>query len=190
MIDRNRQIAVALVALAVLAMLWLVGNETSPLAGDGDAPATDASQPQAVFSHRNLPKDGTLPPVSIDPARPADRLAEYPADEILRDYQKDADLAALKYRDDYFIVEGVASGIRREGEDQVYLEIRTNEPALPLRANLQPRQICGPAGRVCEVEARATMVRRGQKVAVECSGGQLAEGKPLLEDCLIRGGAN
>lgn len=190
MTDRNRQIAVALVALAVLAMLWLVGNDTVPLSGDGEATTADASQAGAAFAHRNLPKDGTLPPISIDPARPADRLPEYPADEIVRDYQKDAHLAELKYRDAYFIVEGVASGIRREGETQVYLEIRTNEPALPVRANLQPQQICGPAGRVCEVEARATMVRRGQKVAVECTGGEAPEGRPMLDGCLIRGGAN
>ncbi|TWG88410.1 putative nucleic acid binding protein [Cupriavidus gilardii J11] len=190
MTDKIRQIAIALIALAVLAMLWLLGNDRNN-ADDGAAtPAGVALQTAPADAARGIPRNGTLDPVSIDPARPADRLPVYQAATILQDYRDDRDSADRRYRGAYFIVEGVASGIRREGEAQVYLDIRTSDPEQPVRANLLRRQICGPAGRVCEVEARATMVRRGQKVAVECTGAGIADSTPVLEGCLLRGGAN
>ncbi|QBY54782.1 OB-fold putative lipoprotein [Cupriavidus oxalaticus] len=192
MLNRTQQILVAIVAVAVLGMLWLAGNdrhEDAAAPADSATPA-QASAPVATASDvRGVPRDGTLDPVSIDPQRPADRLPQYQAGAILDDYRNDPKAADARYLNRYVIVEGVASGVRREGE-QVFVDIRTNDPAANVRALLLQRQICGPAGRVCEVEARATMVRRGQKVAVECNGAGVADGVPLLRDCLLRGGAN
>ncbi|MCY1244163.1 TRNA-anti-like protein [compost metagenome] len=192
MLNRTQQILIAIVAVAVLGMLWFAGNdrhEDAAVPADSAAPA-QASAPLAAASDvRGVPRDGTLDPVSIDPQRPADRLPQYQASAILDDYRNDSKAADARYLDHYVIVEGVASGVRREGE-QVFVDIRTSDPAASVRALLLQRQICGPAGRVCEVEARATMVRRGQKVAVECNGAGLADGVPLLRDCLLRGGAN
>jgi tRNA_anti-like len=190
MTDKTRQIAIALIALAVLAMLWLLGNDKNNADEGAAVPASEALQGASADAARGIPRNGTLDPISIDPARPADRLPVYQADTILQDYRDNRDSADQRYRGAYFIVEGVASGIRRDSETQVYLEIRTGDTAQPVRANLLQRQICGPAGRVCEVEARATMVRRGQKVAVECTGAGLADGTPVLDGCLLRGGAN
>lgn len=188
MTHKTRQIAIALIALAVLAMLWLLGNDQNNL---GDTPAPPAAETlSSASAARGIPRDGTLDPISIDPARPADRLSVYQAAAILQDYRDNPDSADQRYRGAYFIVEGVATGIRREGETQVYLDIRTNDPDQSVRANLLRRQICGPAGRVCEVEARATMVRRGQKVAVECTGAGITDATPVLDGCLLRGGAN
>jgi hypothetical protein len=192
MLNRTQQILIAIVAVAVLGMLWFAGNDRRD---DVGGPVPEA-QPEASAAAaapasdvRGVPRNGTLDPVSIDPQRPADRLPQLQADALLDDYRDHPKDADTRYLGQYLIVEGVASGIRREGE-QVFVDIRTNDPGVNVRALLLQRQICGPAGRVCEVEARATMVRRGQKVAVECNGAGLADGAPLLRDCLLRGGAN
>ncbi|MEC3767286.1 OB-fold putative lipoprotein [Cupriavidus sp. SS-3] len=193
MLNRTQQILVAIVAVAVLGMLWFAGNDRRDDVGGAvpDTPADAQAAASAVPASevRGVPRNGTLDPVSIDPQRPADRLPQLQADALLKAYRDNAAQADRNYLDQYLIVEGVASGIRREGE-QVFVDIRTNDPGANVRALLLPRQICGPAGRECEVEARATMVRRGQKVAVECNGAGLADGMPLLRDCLLRGGAN
>jgi len=200
MLSRTRQILIAIIAVVVLGMLWFVGNEAAiernaevaPYTGPGSAKATDPAAASEVVSNlpRGIPRDGTLDPISIDPARPADRLPVYQADTILNDYRDNTGAADDRYRGQYFIVEGVATGIRREGND-VVVEIRTNDYGSVVRGILLPQQICGPGTRACEVEARATMVRRGQKVAVECTGAGLLNGDtPLLADCLLRGGAN
>ncbi|MGT2459434.1 OB-fold putative lipoprotein [Cupriavidus basilensis] len=190
-LNRTQQILIAIVALAVLAMLWLTGNheeqQVEPAAGPV-AQASPASEPNS--GARGVPKNGTLDPISIDPKRTTDILPQYQADTLVDDYQEDAGAADGRYRGKYFIVEGVASGVRREANDSVFLDIRSNSPALVVRAKLLPIQICGPAGRTCEVEARGTMVRRGQKVAVECTGAGQVDGSPVLEGCLVRGGAN
>lgn len=189
MLSRIQQTLVAIVAVVVLGMLWFVGNDKTPtVATNTDAASAAPQEPASV--PRGIPHDGTLDPISIDAARPADRLPEYQADAILSDYRDNAGAADDRYLGQYFIVEGVASGIRREG-GSVFLEIRTNDPGHVVRGNLLEQQICGPAGRTCEVEARATMVRRGQKIAVECTGAGLTDGDtPLLSGCLLRGGAN
>ncbi|WP_354684741.1 OB-fold putative lipoprotein [Cupriavidus necator] len=198
MLNRTQQILVAIVAVAVLGMLWFAGNDRRDDVGGpepaapADASAAEpapASAPAPASVARGVPHDGTLEPISIDPDRPADRLPQIQASAMLDDYRNSPDAANERYVGKYLIVEGVASGIRREG-DQVFVDIRTNDPGVNVRALLLQRQICGPAGRVCEVEARATMVRRGQKVALECNGAGLADGTPLLRDCLLRGGAN
>ncbi|SPA47503.1 OB-fold putative lipoprotein [Cupriavidus taiwanensis] len=193
MLNRTQQILVAIVAVAVLGMLWFAGNDRRDDVGGAvpDTPTDAQAAASAVPASevRGVPRNGTLDPVSIDPQRPADRLPQLQADALLKAYRDNAAQADRNYLDQYLIVEGVASGIRREGE-QVFVDIRTNDPGANVRALLLPRQICGPAGRECEVEARATMVRRGQKVAVECNGAGLADGMPLLRDCLLRGGAN
>lgn len=192
MLNRTQQILVAIVAVAVLGMLWFAGNDRRDDVG-GAEPEAQAEASAAVSASasdvRGVPHDGTLEPISIDPERPADRLPQYQASTMQDDYRANPKAADERYVGQYLIVEGVASGIRREG-DQVIVDIRTNDPGVNVRALLLPRQICGPAGRVCEVEARATMVRRGQKVALECNGAGLADGSPLLRDCLLRGGAN
>ncbi|CAJ91247.1 tRNA-anti-like [Cupriavidus necator] len=189
MLNRTQQILVAIVAVAVLGMLWFAGNDRRDDVGDAapEAQAEASAVPASVV--RGIPRDGTLDPISIDPERPADRLPQLQADTLLNDYRDNPKEADTRYLGQYLIVEGVASGIRRE-RDQVFVDIRTNDPGVNVRALLLQRQICGPAGRVCEVEARATMVRRGQKVALECNGAGLADGAPLLRDCLLRGGAN
>lgn len=188
MLNRTQQILIAIVALAVLGMLWFAGNDRGR---EQAAPAGLAQQAQQAASEvRGLPRNGTLDPVSIDPQRPGNPLPQYQADAILDDYRDNQGAADDRYRGQYFIVEGIASGVRRGAGDSVFLEIRTNDPDVAVRANLLRRQICGPAGRVCEVEARATMVRRGQKVAVECNGAGIDNGVPVLTDCLLRGGAN
>ncbi|SOZ34123.1 OB-fold putative lipoprotein [Cupriavidus neocaledonicus] len=193
MLNRTQQILIAIVAVAVLGMLWFAGNDRRDDVGGAvpDAPADAQAAASAVPASgvRGVPRNGTLDPVSIDPQRPADRLPQLQADALLKAYRDNAAQADRDYLNQYLIVEGVASGIRREGE-QVFVDIRTNDPGANVRALLLARQICGPAGRECEVEARATMVRRGQKVAVECNGAGLADGMPLLRDCLLRGGAN
>ncbi|QEZ48340.1 OB-fold putative lipoprotein [Cupriavidus oxalaticus] len=190
MLNRTQQILIAIVAVAVLGMLWFAGNDRHDDAAMSPAGAGEQAAGAVPASEvRGVPRNGTLDPVSIDPQRPADRLPQYQANAILDDYRNDPRAADARYLDRYVIVEGVASGVRREGE-QVFVDIRTSDPAANVRALLLQRQICGPAGRVCEVEARATMVRRGQKVAVECNGAGLADGVPLLRDCLLRGGAN
>ncbi|SPA36181.1 conserved hypothetical protein [Cupriavidus taiwanensis] len=193
MLNRTQQILVAIVAVAVLGMLWFAGNDRRDDVGGAvpDTPADAQAEASAVPASevRGVPRNGTLDPVSIDPQRAADRLPQLQADALLKAYRDNAAQADRNYLNQYLIVEGVASGIRREGE-QVFVDIRTNDPGANVRALLLPRQICGPAGRECEVEARATMVRRGQKVAVECNGAGLADGMPLLRDCLLRGGAN
>ncbi|CAM3334866.1 OB-fold putative lipoprotein [Cupriavidus taiwanensis] len=197
MLNRTQQILIAIVAVAVLGMLWFAGNDRRDDVGGAvpdapaDAPADAQSAASAVPASevRGVPRNGTLDPVSIDPQRSADRLPQLQADALLKAYRDNAAQADRDYLNQYLIVEGVASGIRREGE-QVFVDIRTNDPGANVRALLLPRQICGPAGRECEVEARATMVRRGQKVALECNGAGLADGMPLLRDCLLRGGAN
>lgn len=186
MLSRTRQTLIAIVALVVLGLLWFVGNEKHETAPIDTAAVAD--QPASL--PRGIPRNGTLDPISIDPNRPADPLPQYQADGLADDYRADATAADDRYRGRYFIVEGVASGIRRDN-DSVFLEIRTDNPNQIVRAALLRQQICGPGTRACEVEARATMVRRGQKVAVECTGaGQGDGGTPLLADCLIRGGAN
>lgn len=196
MLNRTQQILIAIVAVAVLGMLWFAGNDRRDDVGGAMSDAPDApADAQAAASAvppsevRGVPRNGTLDPVSIDPQRPADRLPQLQADALLNAYRDNPGKADRDYLNQYLIVEGVASGIRRDGE-QVFVDIRTNDPGANVRALLLPRQICGPAGRECEVEARATMVRRGQKVAVECNGAGLADGTPLLRDCLLRGGAN
>ncbi|WP_265922633.1 OB-fold putative lipoprotein [Cupriavidus nantongensis] len=196
MLNRTQQILIAIVAVAVLGMLWFAGNDRRDDVGGAmsdapDAPADAQAAASAVPASevRGVPRNGTLDPVSIDPQRPADRLPQLQADALLNAYRDNPGKADRDYLNQYLIVEGVASGIRRDGE-QVFVDIRTNDPGANVRALLLPRQICGPAGRECEVEARATMVRRGQKVAVECNGAGLADGMPLLRDCLLRGGAN
>ncbi|ABF10479.1 putative nucleic acid binding protein [Cupriavidus metallidurans] len=188
MLSRLQQSLIAVVAVVVLGLLWFVGNDKGDVV-PVETGAAPSSQPASI--PRGIPRNGTLDPISIDPERPADVLPQYQADGLFADYRDNAGEADDRYRGKYFIVEGVASGIRRDDGNNVFLEIRTSNPGELVRANLLRRQICGPAGRVCEVEARATMVRRGQKVAVECTGaGQGEGGVPLLNDCLIRGGAN
>ncbi|SOZ13460.1 conserved hypothetical protein [Cupriavidus taiwanensis] len=192
MLNRTQQILIAIVAVAVLGMLWFAGNDRRDDVGGAVPDAQTGAQadaPSAASEVRGVPRNGTLDPVSIDPQRPADRLPQLQADALLTAYRDNPGQADRDYLNQYLIVEGVASGIRRDG-DQVFVELRTNDPGANVRALLLPRQICGPAGRECEVEARATMVRRGQKVAVECNGAGLADGMPLLRDCLLRGGAN
>ncbi|WP_420995145.1 OB-fold putative lipoprotein [Cupriavidus sp. 30B13] len=196
MLNRTQKTLIGVVAVAVLAMLWLTGNHEQQLlepsaadtAADASAAAAAAAEPASMA--RGVPRNGTLDPISIDPARSTDVLPQYQADTLVDDYQDNPGAADDRYRGQYFIVEGVASGVRREGGDNVFLDIRSNSPALVVRARLLPQQICGPAGRTCEVEARATMVRRGQKVAVECTGAGQLDGSPILEGCLVRGGAN
>ncbi|WP_455285117.1 OB-fold putative lipoprotein [Cupriavidus necator] len=193
MLNRTQQILIAIVAVAVLGMLWFAGNDRRDDVGGAEPDAAAQAQAEAsavpASDVRGVPRDGTLDPISIDPERPANRLPQYQASTMLDDYRDNPKVADERYVGQYLIVEGVASGIRRES-DQVFVDIRTNDPGVNVRALLLPRQICGPAGRVCEVEARATMVRRGQKVALECNGAGLADGAPLLRDCLLRGGAN
>jgi len=187
--SRFRQTLLIIVFVAIIGILWFVGNDTGEIVPTGPAP-TETAEVAPASVPRGIPHDGTLDPISIDENRPADRLPEYAAAAMLNDYRDNSGAADDRYRGKYFIVEGVASGIRREGAE-VFLEIRTDAPGQVVRAVLLPEQICGPAGRRCEVEARATMVRRGQKVAVECTGAGLAEGgTPLLNECLVRGGAN
>ncbi|MGO4575401.1 hypothetical protein AB4Z48_05075 [Cupriavidus sp. 2TAF22] len=198
MLNRTQKILIAVVALAVLGMLWLTGNHEQQMlepAAEQAAPAVAAADASAAAAEaasiaRGVPRNGTLDPISIDPQRSTDILPQYQADKMVDDYQENAGAADGRYRGQYFIVEGVASGVRRESGDTVFLDIRSNSPTLVVRAKLLPQQICGPAGRVCGVEARATMVRRGQKVAVECTGAGQVEGSPVLDDCLVRGGAN
>lgn len=189
MMNRTQQILIAVVAVAVLGMLWFAGNDTGQIQEPATADTAAATGP-AASDVRGVPRNGTLDPVSIDPDRPADQLPQYQADTLLTDYRDNPGAADDQYLGKYIIVEGVASGVRRGEADNVFVDIRTNEPNVVVRAQLLRRQICGPAGRVCEVEARATMVRRGQKVAVECNGAGLSDGMPLLSDCLLRGGAN
>lgn len=190
MTDKTRQIAIALILLAVIAMLWLVGNDQNHAGDTAPSSIADASQVQSASTAGGIYRGGTLEPYSIDPTRSTDRLPVYQAAAILQDYREDRDSADRRYRGAYFIVEGVASGIRREGDTRVYLDIRTSDPNRSVRANLLERQNCGAARPVCEVEARATMVRRGQKVAVECTGGGIVDSTPVLDGCLLRGGAN
>ncbi|WP_454732422.1 MULTISPECIES: OB-fold putative lipoprotein [Cupriavidus] len=195
MLNRTQKTLIGVVAVAVLAMLWLTGNheqqQLEPAAADAAADASAAAAAtEAASGARGVPRNGTLDPISIDPARSTDVLPQYQADTLVDDYQDNPGAANDRYRDQYFIVEGVAAGVRRESGDNVFLDIRSNNPAVAVRARLLPQQICGPAGRTCEVEARATMVRRGQKVAVECTGAGQVDGSPLLEGCLVRGGAN
>ncbi|MCP3020311.1 OB-fold putative lipoprotein [Cupriavidus basilensis] len=192
MLNRTQQILIGVVALAVLGMLWLTGNHEEQQEEPAPEPvaAASAAVPEPNAGARGVPKNGTLDPISIDPNRSTDILPQYQADTLVDDYQENAGAANDRYLGKYFIVEGVASGVRREGNDTVFLDIRSNSPTLVVRAKLLPIQICGPAGRTCEVEARGTMVRRGQKVAVECTGAGQVEGSPILEDCLVRGGAN
>lgn len=190
MTDKTRQIAIALIILAVIAMLWLVGNDQNNAGDTAPSAVADASQASAASPAGGIYRGGTLEPFSIDPTRPADRLPVYQAAAILQDYRDNRDNADQRYRGAYFIVEGVASGIRREGDTQVYLDIRTSDPSQSVRANLLEQQNCGAARPVCEVEARATMVRRGQKVAVECTGAGIVDTTPVLDGCLLRGGAN
>lgn len=195
MLSRTRQTLIAVVAVVVLILLWFVGNDRhedvppATVAAPGASDASAASVAPASIA-RGIPRNGTLDPISIDPNRPADLLPQYQADGLADDYRADAPAADDRYRGQYFIVEGVASGVRRDG-DNLVLEIRTDNPGEVVRAALLRQQICGPGTRACEVEARATMVRRGQKVAVECTGaGQGEGGMPQLAECLIRGGAN
>lgn len=195
MLNRTQKTLIGVVAVAVLAMLWLTGNheqqQLEPAAADAAADASAAAvATEAASGARGVPRNGTLDPISIDPARSTDVLPQYQADTLVDDYQDNPGAANDRYRGQYFIVEGVAAGVRRESGDNVFLDIRSNNPAVAVRARLLPQQICGPAGRTCEVEARATMVRRGQKVAVECTGAGQVDGSPLLEGCLVRGGAN
>ena len=186
MLSRLQQTLIAVVAVVVLFLLWFVGNDKQAFAPVDTAGVSDT--PASV--PRGIPRNGTLDPISIDPNRSADPLPQYQADGLADDYRDNSGAADDLYRGKYFIVEGVASGIRRD-DAKVFLEIRTNNPGEVVRAGLLQQQVCGPAGRTCEVEARATMVRRGQKVAVECTGAGLGDGgTPLLADCLIRGGAN
>lgn len=188
MLSRLQQSLIAFVAVVVLGLLWFVGNDKGDVV---PVETTVAPSAMPASTPRGVPRNGTLDPISIDPNRPADVLPEYQADNLFADYRDNAGGADDRYLGKYFIVEGVASGIRRDAGNNVFLEIRTSNPGELVRANLLRQQICGPAGRICEVEARATMVRRGQKVAVECNGaGQAEGGTPLLTDCLIRGGAN
>ena len=194
MLNRYQKILIGGVAVVVLAMLWLTGNHEAPIEPEptdteaaAPAPSAEAAKPDLT---RGVPRNGTLDPISIDPSRPADVLPQYQADTILDDYKENEASADDRYRGVYLIVEGVASGIRRAEGSRVFLDIRTDDPSQVVRANLLEQQICGPAGRTCPVEARATMVRRGQKVAVECTGGGFADGTPVLNDCLLRGGAN
>lgn len=193
MLSNSRQILVAAVAVVVLVLLWFVGNDTGEIVPtntttDTAAASTPAEPPASL--PRGIPRNGVLDPISIDPNRPADLLPQYPADALATDYAADAAAADDRYKGKYLIVEGVASGIRRD-HAHVYLEIRTDNPGVVVRADLLKDQICGPGTRACEVEARATMVRRGQKVAVECNGAGVGKGgTPLLSDCLLRGGAN
>lgn len=187
MLSRLQQTLVAVVAVIVLGLLWFVGNDRHDAVPAADMVATPGDQPASV--PRGIPRNGTLDPISIDPNRPADPLPQYQADSLVDDYRDNTGAADDRYLGKYFIVEGVASGTRRT-QDSVFLEIRTNNPGVVVRANLLRQQICGPAGRTCEVEARATMVRRGQKVAVECTGAGQDSGTPVLNHCLIRGGAN
>lgn len=187
MLSRLQQTLIAIVAVVVLGLLWFVGNDKRDVV-PVDTVAVPPDQPASV--PRGIPRNGTLDPISIDPNRSADPLPQYQADSLADDYRDNTGAADDRYRGKYFIVEGVASGIRRDNAN-VFLEIRTNNPGEVVRADLLREQICGPAGRTCEVEARATMVRRGQKVAVECTGaGQGEGGMVLLADCLLRGGAN
>lgn len=187
MLSRLQQTLIAIVAVVVLVLLWFVGNDKHDAVPVETTAASDAA-PASV--PRGIPRNGTLDPISIDPNRPADPLPQYQADNLVDDYRENTGAADDRYRGQYFIVEGVASGIRRDN-DNVFLEIRTSNPGDVVRADLLRQQICGPAGRTCEVEARATMVRRGQKVAVECTGaGRDDSGTPRLSECLIRGGAN
>jgi hypothetical protein len=187
MLSRLQQTLIAIVAVVVLGLLWFVGNDRND-AAQTELPTAAGDAPASV--PRGIPRNGTLDPISIDPDRPANPLPQYQAESLFDDYRDNSGAADDRYRGKYFIVEGVASGVRRDG-DRVFLEIRANNPGDVVRAELLPRQICGPAGRTCEVEARATMVRRGQKVAVECTGaGRNDSGTPLLADCLVRGGAN
>ncbi len=187
MLSRLQQTLIAIVAVVVLCLLWFVGNDKRDVV-PVETVTVPGEQPASV--PRGIPRNGTLDPISIDPDRSADPLPQYQAENLADDYRENSGAADDRYRGKYFIVEGVASGIRRDN-DSVFLEIRTDNPGEVVRAGLLRQQICGPAGRTCEVEARATMVRRGQKVAVECTGaGQGDGGTPLLADCLIRGGAN
>ncbi|WP_454765474.1 OB-fold putative lipoprotein [Cupriavidus campinensis] len=187
--SRLQQTLIAIVFVAIIGILWFVGNDTGEIV-PAETAATNTAEPQPASVPRGIPRDGTLDPISIDPNRPADHLPQYQADTLADDYRDNAGAADDRYRGKYFIVEGVASGMRRAA-DHVFLDIRTDTPGVVVRADLLPEQICGPAGRTCGVEARATMVRRGQKVAVECTGaGQAEGGTPLLAECLVRGGAN
>jgi len=190
MLNRTQQRLVIAVAVAVLALLWFAGNDKGRDASARDPMNDGAAGEQAASLPRGVPRNGVLDPVSIDPARPADRLPQYQADAILNDYRDNGGAADDRYRGNYFIVEGVASGVRRDEGNAVYLEIRSSDPNQVVRARLRDQQICGPGGRTCVVEQRATMVRRGQKVAVECNGAGLVDEAPLLVDCLVRGGAN
>jgi hypothetical protein len=191
MLSRTRQILIIIVALAILFMLWFTGNKTKELVDVGpsadEASAVATAEPD--FS-RGVPRDGTLDPISIDPEKPANRLPQYQAETIRADYAADPVAADKRYRGVYFIIEGIASGIRRDDANQVFVDIRTNDANTMVRGTLLQRQICGPGSRLCEAEARATMVRRGQKVALECNGAGVVEGSPVLVDCLLRGGAN
>lgn len=189
MLNRTQQTLIAVVAVAVLAMLWLTGNHEEQQQEPAPEPVA-AAAPEPNIGARGVPKNGTLDPISIDPQRSTDILPQYQADTLVDDYRENSGAANDRYLGKYFIVEGIASGVRREADDSVFLDIRSNSPTLVVRAKLLPIQICGPAGRTCEVEARGTMVRRGQKVAVECTGAGQVDGSPVLEGCLVRGGAN
>jgi hypothetical protein len=187
MLSRLQQSLIAVVAVVVLGLLWFVGNDKGDVVPveTGAAPSSQpASIPRGIpVTARSTRSASTpsVPPTSCPNTRP---MACLPTIATMQARLTTA-IAARPHR-------------RRRGQRHPARRRQQRVPGNPhqqpgelVRANLLRRQICGPAGRVCEVEARATMVRRGQKVAVECTGaGQGEGGVPLLNDCLIRGGAN
>lgn len=97
------------------------------------------------------------------------------AAKLWSDYQANEVAADNAYKGRRLLVQGQVSSINKDFLDKTYLTFATFNEFMPVHANLNPEYV--PA---------AAQLLRGQIISVECDGGGMVVGSPVLNNCSIR----
>lgn len=118
-------------------------------------------------------KSGLLPS-SASPSVPAGPAIEVDARKLWADYHSNEVSADDTYKGKRLRVTGTLHAISKDITDSIYLELESENPYMSSHATLDQSQ-----------KATAAALKKGQKVTVECIGGGMFAGSPVLRGCTV-----
>ena len=95
--------------------------------------------------------------------------------KLWRAYDENEVAADNVYKDRTLMVTGTLSSIDKDFLDNVILDLKSPNEFMNVRAELEDKE-----------ESKASKLKKGAQVIVECTGAGRLIGSPYLKDCKIR----
>jgi hypothetical protein len=129
-----------------------------------------------VISNNSPSSSHATDSVTTSPPATSDGPSALPVSalQLFSDYQANEVAADQKYKGKALLVSGYISSINKDFTDSVYLVLATPNEFMGVHADLRGDE-----------ESKAVGLAKGQPVNVQCTGGGMVIGSPILKDCEI-----